>query len=239
MKTRHFQKPRLTIVALALLTFAAGNALAQDSTTSTTPAPTAGSVQPAATGQAAPQLSYGVPEVLQLSRAKVGDNTIIAYIQNSGNNYGLNAAQIIYLRQQGVSDAVVNAMLNQHSQAAQTASTATAPPPGASTAYNTQASTAVTQPTVTYVQTVPSSSVYVIPDTQTYNYDNWYYYQSPYYGYYPYYGYGWSYPAVSVSFGWGGGWGGHWGGGYRGGWHGGGYHSGGFHSGGSHGGWHR
>ena len=38
-----------------------------------------------------------------------------------------------------------------------------------------------------------------------------------YYGYYPYYGYYYPYPAVSVSFGWGGGWGG-----YRGGWHGGG-----------------
>ena len=46
-------------------------------------------------------------------KANVGDETIIAYIKNSGNSYGLNADQIIYLRQQGVSDAVVRTMLNQ------------------------------------------------------------------------------------------------------------------------------
>ena len=64
-----------------------------------------------------------------------------------------------------------------------------------------ETSTAVAQPTVTYVQTVPSSTVYVIPDTQTYQYYNNYY---PYYGYYPYYS-GWYYPPVSFSFGFGGG----------------------------------
>ena len=115
MKTRTFQILPLTIVVLAALALAAGNAVAQDSTTTTTAATTA---QPAAVSQAAPQLSYGVPEVLQLSQAKVGDSTIITYVRNSGNNYGLNAAQIIYLRQQGVSDAVINTMLNQRSQSA-------------------------------------------------------------------------------------------------------------------------
>ena len=215
MKTRIFQKPRLTVVALTVLALVAGNALAQNSTTSTT-------TQPVAASQATPQLSYGVPEVLQLSQAKVGDSTIIAYIRNSGNNYGLDAAQIIYLRQQGVSDAVINAMLNQRTQAAQTTSTATTSQSVDSSAYNTQVPTPTPAPTVTYVQTVPSSSVYVIPDTQTYYYDNWFYSQGPYYGYYP--AYYWPYPAVSVSFGWGGGWGG-----YRGGWHGGWHGGGGWH----------
>ena len=167
MKTRNFQKPPLTIIALTVLALTAGNAVAQNSPTATT-------TQPAAATPAAPQLSYGVPEVLQLSQAKVGDSTIIAYIQNSGNNYGLNAAQIIYLRQQGVSDPVINAMLNQRSQTAQTASAATSPTVDSST-YNTQTSTATAPPAVTYVQTVPASSVYVIPDTQTYYYDNWLY----------------------------------------------------------------
>ena len=121
MKTRNFPTLPLTIIALTVLALAAGISLAQDSTTSTT----ATTTQPVTTSQAAPQLSYGVPEVLQLSQAKVGDSTIITYVRNSGNNYGLNAAQIIYLRQQGVSDAVINAMLNQRSQSAQTVSTAT------------------------------------------------------------------------------------------------------------------
>jgi hypothetical protein len=210
MKTQTFRKPPLTIIALTALALVAGNVVAQDSATSAT----ANTAQPAAT-QTAPQLSYGVPEVLQLSQAKVGDSTIITYIQNSGNNYGLNAAQIIYLRQQGVSDAVVNAMLNQRSQSAQTASTAAPSPTSDSSTYSAPTSTTTTQPTVTYVETVPSSTVYVVPDTQTYYYNNWLYYHSPYYGYYP--AYYWPYPAVSVSFGWGGYWGG-----YRGGWHGGG-----------------
>jgi hypothetical protein len=172
-------------------------------------------------------LSYGVPQVLQLSQAKIGDSTIVAYIQNSGTIYSLNASEIVYLKQQGVSDAVLTTMLNQRQRvtqaAAQTApqvtAAATASQPGSA-----ETSTAVAQPTVTYVQTVPSSSVYVIPDTQTYNYDAYYY--RPYY--YPYYG-GWYYPPVTFSFGFGGG---YHGGYYRGGW--GGYH-GGYHGGG---GWH-
>jgi hypothetical protein len=223
MKTRTFQKPPLTIVALALLALMTGNAVAQNSPTSTTTA-----VPPAAASPAAPQLSYGVPQVLQLSQAKVGDSTIITYIRNSGNNYGLDAAQIIYLKQQGVSSDVINAMLTQRSQSVQTTSTAAATPPSYSAdASNPQTSSATT-PAATYVQTAPSSTVYVIPDTQTYQYNDWVYYRSPYYGYDYYPAYNYWYPPVSISFGWGGGWGGRWGG-----WHGGG-HDGGFHGGGGH-----
>ena len=225
MKTRNFQKPSLTLVALALLALMAGNAVAQDSSTATT----ANAAPPAAVSQAVPQLSYGVPQVLQRSQAKVGESTIITYIRNSGNNYGLDAAQIIYLRQQGVSDTVINAMINQRSQPAQTTSTAAA----TSQSYSADATT---QPAVTYVQTVPTSSVYVVPDTQTYQYNNWLYYQNPYYPYYSYYpAYYYPYPAVSVSFGWGGRWGGWPGGGHDGGFRGGGFHGGG-HDGGFHGG---
>ncbi|HTX22980.1 MAG TPA: hypothetical protein VMD27_14120 [Candidatus Aquilonibacter sp.] len=166
--------------------------------------------QDAATTTAAPTLSPAAAQVLQLAQAKVGDDTIIAYIQNSDTIYGLNASQIVYLKQQGVSSAVINTMLNQRTRLA-----ATGAQPDNSTA-TAQTSTAVAEPTVTYVQTVPSSSVYVIPDTQTYDYDTYYY--QPYY--YPYYA--WPYPAVSLSFGFGG----HWGGGY---YHGGGFHGGGFH----------
>jgi hypothetical protein len=212
MKTQNFQKPLLATAAvmLAILT---RNAVAQDSTTSNV-------AQPAAASQSAPpQLSYGVPQVLQLAQAKVGDGTIVAYIQNSGTIYTLDASQIVYLRQQGVSDRVVTAMLNQRKNVTASAAQAAPPQNYSSDASSTQTSTAVAQPTVTYVQTVPTSSVYVIPDTQTYNYAPYYY--QPYY--YPYYA--WPYPAVSLSFGFGGRWGG------------GGFHGGGWHGGG-HGGWH-
>ena len=201
---------------IAGLVLAARNVPAQDSTTTSA-------------AQTAPvQLSYGVSQIIQLSKAKVSEDTIVNYIRNSGSSYGMDASQIVYLKQQGVSDTVLNTMLNQPRQVAQAV-----PQPAYPTASST--ATVVAQPAVTYVQPattyVPSSSVYVIPDTQTYQYYNNYY--QPSYGYYPYYS-GWNYPAVSFSFGFGGG--------YRGGYyHGGGYHGGGYRGGGYHGGggWHR
>ena len=195
MKTQYFQKSLAAGIAVLL----AVNVLAQDS----------------ATTAVAPQLSYGVPQVLQLAQAKVSDDIIVAYIQNSGTVYGLDASQIVYLRQQGVSDRVVTTMLNQRNNVLASAAQTGTPAPA-------QTSTVVAQPTVSYVQTVPSSSVYVIPDTQTYNYGAYYY--QPYY--YPYYA--WPYPAVSLSFGFGGRFGG-------------GFHDGGFRGGGGFhgGGWHR
>jgi len=166
-------------------------------------------------------LAYGVPEILQLARAKVGETTIIAFIKNSGNSYGLNADQIIYLRQQGISDAVITTMLNQpRTSVAAAVPIAPAPSPVASIAYGGQASTAMVAPAATYVQTVPDSAYYSQP-----------YYSQPDYSqpdyYYP--DYGW-YPTVPFYFG-GGGY-------YGGGWRGGGYGGGG-HSGSGHGGGHR
>jgi uncharacterized membrane protein YgcG len=221
MKTKYFQNSLLAIATVIALAFTAGNIAAQDST--------ATSVQPAAASQPAPQLSYGVPQVLQLVQAKVSDGIIVNYVQNSGTIYSLNAGEIVYLKQQGASDTVLNAMLNQRSRL--TGSTE----PATSTASSTTASDqayATAAPTVTYVQqTVPSSTVYIIPDTQTYRYNAWYYGSYPYYGYpaYGYYG-NYGYPAVSFSFGFGNHWGGYRGGGY----HGGGYHGGGFNSGWHH-----
>ena len=159
--------------------------------------------QPATVSASVPPLAYGVPQVLQLLQANVGDSTIIAYIKNSGNSYGLNADQIIYLRQQGASDAVITAMLQQPKQAVAAAPvampTTPAPQPVVSYADSTPVATTTTPPPVTYVQTVPAPT---------------YYYAPPYY--YP--GYAW-YPPVSLSFAWG--WGSGWhGGGCYGGWHG-------------------
>ena len=203
------------------LTLSGTTALAQGSPAATT--------VPSAASMPVPQLSYGVPQILQLAQAKVGDATIIAYIRNAGNSYGLNADQIIYLRQQGVSDAVITTMLNQPRAGVAIATPTTpAPPPGASPDYSGQVSTAVVAPTVTYVQTVPDTTYYYQPHYQPY--------------YYPTYAW---YPPVSFSFGWGGGYyGGGWRGGYGGGWHGstssGGWHggsSGGGHGGAPSGGW--
>lgn len=218
MKTQGFHKIGFALATAMVVAFST-NTFAQD-TAVQTPAPMA-STAPATT-----YLSQPASEVLQLSQAKISDSTIITYVQNSGTIYGLNASQIVYLKQQGVSDNVINAMLNQRTLIA---SSPAAQPP---TQYPGTATTAV--PTATVAQpTSPAPSVYVVPDTQTYDYNNW---SSPYYSYpYPYY-YGWYGWPVGVYWGWGGGHGGYyggWHGGYGGGWHGGG---GGFHGGGGFGG---
>jgi hypothetical protein len=218
MKTNHWQK-MLAVMAVTGLTLTASTALAQDSSAKNT-------VQPAAVNAPVPQLSYGVSQIVQLAQAKVSDDTIIAYIKNTGNSYGLDVNQIIYLRQQGISDAVITTMLNQPRPGVAVAMPTTpAPQPVASTAYYGQDSQATAAPTVTYVQTVPDTTYYYQPDYQPYYYPDYYWY-----------------PPVSFSFGWGGGYyGGGWrGGGYGGGGHGGGYggggHGGGGHGGGGHGG---
>jgi len=218
MKTRTASSLFLVLTITAVLALAARNVAAQDS------------LSGSAAQTASPQLSYGVSEIVQLSKANVSEGTIVSYIQNAGSSYGLDANQIVYLKQQGVSDAVINTMLDQHPQAA--------PAPQPTYVVSAPATTVVAQPAVTYVQPapvyVPSSTVYVIPDTQAYRHNTGYY--NSYCGYSPCYSpytcYSGGFPVVSFSVGFGGG--------YRGGYShagwGGGYH-GGFHSG-YHGGWH-
>lgn len=201
-----------------------------------------------ATATIASPLPPAATQIVKLEQAKISDNTIITYINTSGSSYGLDAGQIIYLKQQGVSDAVLNAMLTQPRYSA--------PATGAPQAsYMADAADQQTPPS-SIVTTVPDSDSSIIPPATpapavTYVQSAPTYYYTP--SYYPYYGYN---PVIyfpRVSFGWnwyGGGW--HWGGGWHGttvwhgggwsgGWHGGGsWHAGGGWSGGSHGGgsWH-
>jgi hypothetical protein len=182
MKGRKFQRTLGVAVATAFLALLAVKGLAQDSASTT----------------AVPPLTPNVAAIVNLRQAKISDDTIIAYINNSGNSYGLNAAQIIYLHQQGISDAVITAMLNQPKPGIATATvpmpTTPAPQPVASAAYE--------QPAVTYVESEPTT----------------YYCYEPYY--YPVYSsYYWPWPVV-VSYGWGGYR-------HIGGWHGGGWYGGG------------
>src|ERR1017187_5976265 len=149
MKTRNLQTV-LAVMAVSGMAFSATTMLAQDSTATAT-------VQPAAVNAPAPQLAYGASQILQLAQSKVGDDTIISYIKNSGNSYGLNADQIIYLRQQGVSSAVITTMLNQPKPGVLAAAPAASVP---------QPTTAA--PAVTYVQTQPSTVYYSEPATTYY-----------------------------------------------------------------------
>ena len=171
------------------------------------------------------QLSSGVPEILKLGRAHVGNDVIIAFISNSGKIYHLSVSEILYLREQGVSGQVLTAMLSAGQKAVATPAQAptqapTQPAPTGPTAdwanSNPQPAPATTQPAPTYTAAAP---VYVQPAPVYVQPAPIYVSPAPYYGYYdpwPYYG---GYPAVSLSFGFGGG--------YYGGYHGGGYHGGG------------
>jgi len=196
----------------------------------TAPAPT---VSATVSGQVAvdpAKLPYGVTDVVKLSRAQVNEEVIVTYIQNSGTAYNLGPSEILYLRDQGVSDRVLNVMLDQRRKVAE--SLAQTPAPSAAP----QQQPAYQQPAYSdtgagaYAQTapyVPSSSVYTIPYAPTYSY-----YSGYPYSYYPYYGYyGYGYPYFSVGF-YGGYYGGHYGHGYYG--HGGHYGGGHYGGGGIH-----
>lgn len=196
--------------------------------TAQTPAPT-----PAAAESAPATLPYGVEDVLKLSRAQVSEDVILNYVHNSGTIYSLGPNDVVYLRNEGVSDRVINTMLDQRQNvpaqaAAQIAAVASqeqvSPDPNVAAAAQ-----AAAQYGPTYVQAAqvyapaeptcaPASTVYVIPYNSTrFNYANSY----PYY-----YGSNYRYggPSVVVGVGYGrgygyrGSYGGHHGG-YRGGGH--------------------
>jgi hypothetical protein len=78
-------------------------------------APGEAQVAAAAAAQAAAsvKLPYGVEDVLKLSRANIGESIIINYINNSGTIYNLQPTDIVYLRDQGVSETVINRMIDQ------------------------------------------------------------------------------------------------------------------------------
>ena len=90
MKTTHLQKG-LAILTIAGLVTAATSAVAQESTATTVTAPAA---QPQIAAPA-PQLAYGVSQILQLAQAKVSDDTIVAYVKNSGNGFSLDAIRYL------------------------------------------------------------------------------------------------------------------------------------------------
>jgi len=184
-----------------------------------------------------PKLPYGVADVLKLSQAKVGEDVISSYIQNSGTVYNLGPSDIVYLKEQGVSERIVNQMLEQRKKLTD----ANAQPSGAvaqSQPANTYAAAPAPAPTsVSPAPTyVPSSTTYVIsapaPAYPYYGYSPYYYgpYYGGYYGY-PFFGFGFGYGRYGYRGyygGYRGGYGGYRGGyGYRGGGGYGGYRGGG------------
>jgi hypothetical protein len=168
-------------------------------------------------------LPYGAAEVVKLSQAQISDDIIINYIQNSGTIYNLGPNEMVALKNQGVSDRVINAMISQRNIVAAQPAPQPAPQPAAPAPEQAPAvapTDVAPAPAPTYTQ-APNSSLYVIQSPAVSS--AYYGYYAPYSYYYPpYYSYG---PAVSFGFGFGG---------YYGGYHGGYYHG---HGGWGHGGW--
>ena len=166
--------------------------LALTASSQTTPPAATESASAPVTQPAPAKLPYGVDDVLKLSHAQVSEEVTLNYIKNSGTIYNLAPGDIVYLRNEGVSDRVVNAMIDQRKnvpaeQAAQAVAAnqaqATAPatpdPNGVAAAPAVpQYAPAYVQPAPVYIEPqptyVPASTVYVIPYRgSSYSYANY------------------------------------------------------------------
>lgn len=238
MKTTaaHFRLPLFTgifsFAAICIGLAADTNSASSDSVavqSAAAPAPSVSVAAPAA------KLPYGVEDVLKLSRAQIGEDVILNYVQSSGTIYNLSPKEIVYLRDQGVSEKVISTMIDQRKRVEMAAQAAAAPvttgvatapevanAPMAPYAGTVPAAPGYADQSATYAEaplTPPASTAYVIPYSgASYAYYGPSYYPYPYYCGPAYYG-GWYGPSVAIGFGFGG----------RGGFHGG---HGGFHGGG-------
>jgi hypothetical protein len=117
MKNKAF----LMIAAAAIVL--AANQIAQADT------PPHGATRMMSPSNGAPMLAAVPAQVLHLQRAKVSEDTLLKFIQNSPANYRLDAGQIIYLKQQGVNDAVITALVNHQGTPVIVRPVAAYPPP--------------------------------------------------------------------------------------------------------------
>ena len=132
---------------------------------------------PAQAQAAAPaNLSPGAAEVVRLAGSGVGDDVVLAYIQNSQAPFNLAANDVLYLKDIGLSPQVTSAMLshdtklrNQPQQYAPTVPAPTTPPPEtpADTAP-TEAPPPATAPTLTEVSNAPADVNYFYDDLAPY-----------------------------------------------------------------------
>jgi hypothetical protein len=121
-------------------------------------------------------LSPGAAEVVRLAGAGVGDDVVLAYIQNSQAPFNLAADDVLYLKDIGLSPQVTSAMLthdttlrNQTQQYAPAATAPAAPPETAATApAPAEPSAPVTTPSPVYVSSAPADVGYFYNDLAPY-----------------------------------------------------------------------
>ena len=167
MNLRILSRHLPAITCAASISFGLGTLLADDSA-----APSPQSTPAAATPASPPapaKLSWGVPDILKLAEAQIGEDAIVAYIQGSGRIYNLSVEEIVYLRSRGVSDRVITAMLEQRKRLADKMPQSPPAPPPTFMPPQTPPATPPPQPAPppqpTYVASAP---VYVAPPTYVY-----------------------------------------------------------------------
>lgn len=62
-----------------------------------------------------PKLSPGVEEIVTMAQAKVANSVLLEYVNRSTENYDLSVAEIVYLKDLGISEEVVSAMIRNGS----------------------------------------------------------------------------------------------------------------------------
>lgn len=152
---------------------------------------------------AGPAWAISVQEVIDLARAQIGDEIIVAKIKADRSTFTLGAKDILELKNAGVSDKVILAMVEAErpplgtpspAAASQPAPTYYAPEPSGASDYGYQPAS---QP-ATYQVVQPVYRTVYVPSYSTWSYD------SGCSSYYPSYSY---YPRVYRSYGcdsWGG-----------------------------------
>src|SRR5262249_34386762 len=141
--------------------------------------------------------SPAVSDVVKMVDAKVDASVIKAYIQNSTTTFNPSASELIALKNHGVPDDVLTAMLERGAQVRTLIAQALQRPPAAAPTYampTTAPAAAAPEPAYTSYPVdygAPYADYsYAYPASYSYPYSYWYSYGYPYYSYYwPYYGY--------------------------------------------------
>jgi len=137
----------------------------------------------------ASKLPADAAEIVKLSRAKVSEDVIQSFIQNSKSSYNLSSDDILRMRNEGVSDRVIGAILSHHAATVEVAKQPEAPAPVHVEAGNPTAPVEGQpgeQPPVVTAPLTPSDSAIGYPPAA--------------YGY-PYYPYYYGGPVVAFGFG--------------------------------------
>jgi hypothetical protein len=125
-----------------------------------TPAPPATpSTTPAAPPTLPADLSPGLAEVIKLAQSHVAEETIVAFVQNSGKPYNPTAEEVLYLYDLGLSDKVISALFKKPDAVAAAPATPAPAPDNAPAPPNA----AMTAPPEEMIQPPPAAMTDPVP----------------------------------------------------------------------------